>query len=240
MVWEGRKFKYLLVDLDGTLLDAWNVPAHLEFVARTYFALRKHARPSQILTMLYRFGRELEKPPVDLTNYQRGVQIVMENLGVSEENAKKILKHEVPQIFPKLSRYFYPRRGAKDFVEWARSKYTLILATNPVWAEEIIRLRLDWAKIEPTVFRSITHAVRMHACKPLKEYYEEIIQQEELNPAECLLIGNDLRQDLPAVQVGISVFIVGRRGGLKALRHERAQAPAYQGGFTDLQGTLNF
>jgi FMN phosphatase YigB (HAD superfamily) len=94
-------------------------------------------------------------------------------------------------------------------------------------------LRLKWAGIDPSLFKSVTHAGRMRACKPAKEYYQDLLSQEGLTANECLLVGDDWLNDLSATQVGIPVFILSKRTQLRAI--ERTSTPAWQGSYTMLK-----
>ena len=40
------------------------------------------------------------------------------------------------------------------------------------------------------------------------KYYEEILERFQLDPAECLMAGNDVRDDLPARKLGIRTYLV--------------------------------
>ena len=101
-------------------------------------------------------------------------------------------------------------------------------------------LRLEWAGIEPKIFKNITHAAVMHAVKPTNEYYQEVLALEKLKPTDCLLIGNEYEMDLPATQVGIPVFIVTQEVPKKS-RHAKiikrpvGSAQAWEGSFKSLR-----
>ena len=48
----------------------------------------------------------------------------------------------------------------------------------------------------------------MHFCKPHVQYYEEIADRIGVHPEECLMIGNDTGEDLPASKIGMKTFLV--------------------------------
>ena len=226
----------LLIDLDGTLVGNRPLGMALDFMRHSYTELRKHAAPWPAISTLLSINKEYKRPPNGLKNDDRIVELASRRLGITSVEARKILKDGVMEIFPRLQRHFYPMPGAQDFIQWAAGAYPLILATNPVWPEEIIKLRASWGGIEPGVFRMITHMRAMSACKPEALYYREVLELNGLNPRECLLVGNDLKMDLPATKVGIRTFIVAPRPQVSEILGTLAQA--WTGSFDHLKTLL--
>jgi FMN phosphatase YigB (HAD superfamily) len=183
-------------------------------------------------------GRELKKTSEDLTNDIRIVEIFSRQMNISIEEARRVLRDSVMTIFPTLEKHFYPIQGAKEFLDWAKERYPLTLATNPIWPPEIIELRVKWAGIDPSIFADITHVRRMHAYKPSPQYYEEILKLNNLNASECLLIGDNVKMDLPATRVGIRVFIVGKYKNLTPIQISKAKAQAWKGNYPALRKIL--
>lgn len=206
--------KYLLLDLDGTLLGSRNLPLRLCIVLRAMVAWKSVRKTLKAFQMMQ---KALEEEPTGEQNDVRAVRAFSKVFGLDEEQGRFLLESSLLRIFPKLSSYFFPIPGAAEFVKWASTKYPLILATNPVWLPEIVELRVRWAKLDPSIFKTMTHARRMTACKPRKEYYLELLKQESLDPQSCLLVGNDFRKDLPAVEAGIRVFILNKEKKAKSI-----------------------
>ena len=158
-------------------------------------------------------------------------------MNLSLEEGREVLREAVLLIFPNLQNTSIRLKGQK-FLDWAKDHYPLTLATNPVWPSEIVDLRVKWAGIDPKIFGSVTHVRQMHACKPSPEYYQEVLKQQALKAGDCLLIGDNTKMDLPATQVGIRVFIVGKNTKLGPLRFNGAKAPAWRGSYHHLRGLL--
>ncbi len=230
--------KRLLVDLDGTLLANRNLALSFDFFRRAIDELKPHGGIRKALRALFAIQKELGKQSNAATNDVRVVEVFAEKMDWSLEEARQFLREGVGKIFPSLKRHFYPVQGAKDFLEWAKDHYPLILATNPVWPQSVVEMRVRWAGIDPAIFQSLTHVRRMRACKPAAQYYQELLEQEGLRAEECLLIGDNTRMDLPATRVGIRVFIVGRYKKLKRLEFSGAQAPAWRGSYSMLKRLL--
>lgn len=229
---------HLLVDLDGTLLGANDFSMRVEFTAKALLEMRKHGTWMKALKAMRSMYTELGTPSKSLTNGERAIHVFSKLMGLPLNEAERTLNEAIQILFPTMERHFYPIQGAKEFLQWAKERYLLILATNPVWTEDIVKLRMHWAKIDPSLFQSITHSGRMHACKPSTEYYQEILEQENLKYTECFLIGNDIKKDLPAARIGIPVFILAETSHIQALKIHEQKAPAWKGSFTHLKDLL--
>ncbi|MGK5081801.1 HAD family hydrolase [Bdellovibrionota bacterium FG-1] len=239
--WRDAPVQTLLIDLDGTLLGCYDFLAHLEFIIRAVWRFRKYGGFWAALRIL-KAVREAVEFPTDgrheLTNAERGAKAFAAKTGLSLTEAGRVLRDEVADIFPMLERYFFPVPGAKAFVDWASTRYRLILATNPVWPMEQVNLRLGWAGIDSSKFVSITHSERMHACKPSLDYYRELLQQEGLKAEDCALVGDDTRKDLPAIHAGISVFILQAGRNQPSVQSEVVVARATFGSYAELTALL--
>ena len=84
----------------------------------------------------------------------------------------------------------------------------VVLATNPLFPLVAQQARISWAGLSESHFALITHYANSHYCKPNIGYYEEIVATLGLNPAECLMVGNDVNEDMIASRLGMKVFLV--------------------------------
>ena len=84
----------------------------------------------------------------------------------------------------------------------------LVLATNPLFPLVAQEARISWTGIDSSDFDYITHYENSRFCKPNLKYYEEIVTKLGLNPAECLMVGNDVNEDMIAEQLGMKVFLL--------------------------------
>lgn len=97
----------------------------------------------------------------------------------------------------------------KEMIHLLKEKgYTLVVATNPLFPRQAILHRIHWAGLDPEDFDLITDYETMHFCKPHIEFYEEILSKIDKGPEECLMIGNDVQEDLIAAQLGMKTFLV--------------------------------
>ena len=111
-----------------------------------------------------------------------------------------------------------------------------VLATNPLFPEIATRQRIRWAGLEPEDFALVTTYENSRYCKPNPDYYREILTRLDREPERCLMVGNDVSEDMiPAREVGMQVFL------LEPCLINRKELPLEQfprGGFGELKAFL--
>ncbi len=86
--------------------------------------------------------------------------------------------------------------------------YTTVLATNPLFPPVATQSRVRWAGLEPEDFAFITTYDNSSFCKPNPDYYREILGKLKLKSEECLMVGNDVGEDMIAEALGMQVFLL--------------------------------
>jgi FMN phosphatase YigB (HAD superfamily) len=200
--------QHLLMDLDGTLIHSGGFWVQLEFIRRVLPMISRKKGLRAAWNTLKESQNVTRVHSREKTIHTRTVEVFKKHLDLNFEDAEKNLSSSLMKVFPKLKRHFGQIDGAASFVEWAKPRYSLTLATNPVWKLELVHLRMRWGGIDPNYFNSVTTSDRMHGTKPSREYFEEILEQEKFDARDCLFIGNERKMDLPATKVGIPVFLI--------------------------------
>ncbi len=85
-----------------------------------------------------------------------------------------------------------------------------VLATNPIFPAIATQSRIRWAGLKPEDFLLVTTYENSRYCKPNPAYYQQILGQLGLEPGECLMVGNDVTEDMVAGEVGMEVFLLPR------------------------------
>ena len=85
---------------------------------------------------------------------------------------------------------------------------TVVVATNPLFPEVAQEQRLIWSGVDRADVDFITHYDNSHFCKPNLKYYEELLLKLNLRADECLMVGNDVNEDMIAQELGMKVFLV--------------------------------
>ncbi len=85
----------------------------------------------------------------------------------------------------------------------------VVLATSPLFPRIATEKRIRWAGLNPEDFEHITTFEDYHAAKPHRQYFEELLARLGVTGEECVMIGNDAREDLPAPKaLGMETFFV--------------------------------
>ena len=86
--------------------------------------------------------------------------------------------------------------------------YRVALATTPMFPSIATESRIRWAGMEPEDFEIFTTYEDYHFCKPNLNYYKELIEKMGLQPEECLMVGNDVGEDMITEELGMKVFLM--------------------------------
>ncbi|MGN0633902.1 MAG: HAD family hydrolase [Oscillospiraceae bacterium] len=87
--------------------------------------------------------------------------------------------------------------------------FQVALATNPIFPSSATESRIRWAGFEPDDFELYTTYENIGYCKPNPDYYREIIRRLDATPEQCLMVGNDVTEDMEAARkAGLSVFLL--------------------------------
>lgn len=130
---------------------------------------------------------------------------------------------------------FAPR--AAELIQFVKEMgYRVVLATNPIFPSVATESRIRWAGLKPEDFEIYTTYENSHYCKPSLDYYEEIMKQLNIYPEECLMVGNNVEEDMIAESLGMKVFLLTDC----LINEQDADISAYpHGNFDDLFRFIN-
>ena len=86
--------------------------------------------------------------------------------------------------------------------------YTLAVATNPMFPKKAVLHRIEWADLNPDDFDYITSYEQNHYCKPRLEFYREVLEGLGKLPHQCMMVGNDVEEDMVASRLGIKTYLI--------------------------------
>jgi len=86
--------------------------------------------------------------------------------------------------------------------------YRVALATTPMFPSIATESRIRWAGLEPEDFEIFTTYENYHYCKPNLNYYREVAEKLGVKPEECLMVGNDVGEDMVTEELGMKVFLM--------------------------------
>lgn len=202
--------KALLFDLDGTLL-----PMDTELFVKHYIdafrqTIKEHLDPELFVQALLKgTGAMLTNLDPEKTNEQVFEDTFLAITRVDKATFWPKLYAFYEEEFPKLKKYTDPTPWAKKVVEEAaRQGYRLVVATNPLFPRRAIEERLAWAGVAKDLFELITVYEEMPFAKPHLEYYQWIVECLDLSPRSCIMIGNDMQEDMCASKLGMATYLV--------------------------------
>ena len=102
----------------------------------------------------------------------------------------------------------YTPKSAEIIAKLKQKGLRTALATNPIFPSVATEKRIRWAGLSPDDFELYTTYENCRYCKPNPAYYSDIMNQLNVSPEECLMVGNDISDDLPAASLGMQVFIL--------------------------------
>ena len=226
--------KFILFDLDGTLL-----PMDQEVFTKAYFkALAKKLAP---------FGYD---PEALVKGIWTGTASMVKNDGGRTNEAAfwktfAVIFGDKVYLDKALFDEFYANEfdQAKDVCGYdpeagalvKRLKgegYKIVLASNPIFPEIAQKKRMAWAGLDADDFSFITTYENSHYCKPNPEYYREILKTLGCSAGDCMMVGNDVEEDMIAGEAGIRTFLLTNC----LINAKRKDISVYQrGGFSQLR-----
>lgn len=99
-------------------------------------------------------------------------------------------------------------RASQAIAEIREKGYRVVLATNPLFPAIATHNRAKWAGLNPGDFDLITTYENSRHCKPNPDYYRDILATLNLKPENCVMVGNDVQEDMVAQTLGMEVFLL--------------------------------
>lgn len=200
----------ILFDLDGTLL-----PMDQDAFIQLYFKnLIKHFLPYQIpsdkLISAVQYGtKAMILNDGTMTNEERFWASFATQLG---DDIRKL----EPEFYNFYNSGFYQAQAsttrnelASQVIQILKQKgYTIIIATNPLFPQIATYNRIAWAGFSPADVSYVTTYETCSFCKPNLSYYTEILQRMNKKPEDCMMVGNDVNEDMQVHKLGLSRYLV--------------------------------
>ena len=202
--------KVVLFDLDGTLL-----PMDQKIFVKSYFGklTKKLAplgyEPEKLIEALWAGIKTVVKNTSDKFNdevfWDVFAKIFGEKVREDEKHFEEFYKNEFQAV--KESCGFNPKAW-ESIKQLKEMGYRVVLATNPIFPKIATESRIRWAGIEPEIFELITTYENCKRSKPNPQYYLEILEKLNVKPEECIMVGNDVTEDMVAKTIGMDVFLL--------------------------------
>ena len=202
--------KAVLFDLDGTLLPMDPDVFIRDYLNRMVMRLAPHGyAPKDLVEAIWRGTGAMVKNDGRRTNeyvfWENFCNIFGENARKDEPIFEAFYREDFQEV--RASCGYAPI--ASEIIAMLKQKgLRLILATNPLFPRIATESRIRWAGLELADFEWVTTYENSSYCKPNPEYYREILDKMQLQPSDCIMVGNDVGEDMIARQLGLDVFLV--------------------------------
>ncbi|QCX32392.1 HAD family hydrolase [Caloramator sp. E03] len=200
----------ILFDLDGTLLPYKWEDFEKEYFKKMVYKLKDLFTPKQTIEYILDATKEMiMNTDCNKTNEEVFMDKFCKISGQEKEKMYKIFKDFYDKEYRTISGIFTPSKYVINSIKTLKEKgYTLVVATNPIFPMEAIIQRVNWAGLDEKDFILITSFEIMHYCKPQIKYYDEILNVIDKKPFECMMVGNDVSEDLIAGKLGIKTYLI--------------------------------
>jgi HAD superfamily hydrolase (TIGR01549 family) len=208
----------VLFDLDGTLL-----PMDMKEFTDTYILLLKNRLISagydadKIIAGIWVGQKAMVANEGMITNeecfWKAFETFLTKGEGKLDRKFKRKLEKEIIKFYKEdfaVARYItHPSDVIADSIDILKQKgYQLVVATNPIFPEVATMERLLWTGVNPEKFSLITTYENSCYSKPNLNYYKFLLKTLDKDPEDCLMVGNDVHEDMCARQLGIDVFLI--------------------------------
>ena len=204
------KTKVILFDLDGTLL-----PMDQDLFVKTYFGLlaKKLAfygyEPDKLISSVWAGTDAMIKNDGSLSNEDRFWEVFSAAYGVDGKKDIALFDEFYRNEFVGAKQVCGFHSQAKESVYAIKKKgFRIALATNPLFPKIATENRIRWAGLEPEDFEFFTTYEESRYCKPNINYYLEVVKKLGVSPEECLMVGNDVSEDMIVSSIGMKVFLL--------------------------------
>ncbi len=205
------RYQAILFDLDGTLL-----PMDVEAFAKIYIAaLARELAPFGLTveTMLKPFWAGTKAMMANTTG-KLNAEVFWDTFtamtGVDRAQVEPVCDAFYNVGFQAARAATMANPLAVEAVRLAREKADkVVLATNPLFPMAGQKTRLSWLGLTPEDFDLVTCYTSDRHCKPNPAYFHDICERLDLDPAQCLMIGNDDREDMHCgTAAGMTTYLV--------------------------------
>lgn len=199
-----------LFDLDGTLLPMDGEVFEREYFKRLALKLKDYFPPELLIKHIWKStARMVMNTGGKKTNKEVFFEDFISSTGKDIETLGPVFDEFYNREFKELGKLVKPEQYVVKAIDTLIEKgYDVVVATNPIFPMAAIEERIRWAGLNKNVFKYITCFENMHYCKPNIEFYGEVLDIIGKTPDECMMVGNDVQEDLVSSNLGIKTFLV--------------------------------
>ncbi len=204
------KITTVLFDLDGTLL-----PMDQHVFIKAYFGglarrLAPHGyEPQKLIDSIWSGTAAMVKNDGSVTNEERFWQGFEAAYGKPARKDEELFAAFYREDFDKVQSSCGYTPASREIIDTVKAKgLRTALATNPIFPRMATERRIVWAGLDPHDFELVTTYENSCHCKPNPDYYRDVMQALGVDAKECLMVGNDVGEDMIAETLGCRVFLL--------------------------------
>ena len=202
--------KTVLFDLDGTLL-----PMDQNVFMKAYFgglAKRLTPRgydPQALVSAIWAGTEAMVKNDGKKTNeevfWERFCRVIGKDARADEPYFNEYYVENFDEVKNACG---YNPQAAEAVRNIKAMGYRVALATNPLFPSIATEKRTSWTGLSVDEFELFTSYENSSYCKPNLDYYRAVIKEPGVSAEECLMVGNDVAEDMIAERIGMKVFLI--------------------------------
>jgi len=200
----------VIFDLDGTLL-----PMDMEVFLNKYFTelsfkFKDYFNPKELTEHIWAStGCMIKNKNPRITNEEAFFEDFYKRVVHKPEIISPLFEDFYINDFKRLASATRKEELMQNTVKILKEKgYRLVIATNPIFPKLAINQRVEWAGFSIDEFDFITSFEKMHFCKPHLEFYQEVLDNIDKKPQECIMVGNDVEEDMVAKKLGLKTYLL--------------------------------
>ncbi|MGN1399083.1 MAG: HAD family hydrolase [Erysipelotrichaceae bacterium] len=232
------KITTVLFDLDGTLL-----PMDNDYFTQVYFKLLagKMAdygyKQDELISAIWTATKAMVLNDGTKTNEQAFWEAFTKIYGQKALDDYAIFDSFYRNEFQLGQKHCGFNPKAAQIVQYLKDKEVdVALATNPIFPKVATESRISWAGLNVDDFKLFTSYENSHYCKPNIMYYKEVCDKLKVDLSNCVMVGNDVGEDMVVADYGMKVFLLTDC----LLNKKELDTASYpQGNFDDLKDYLD-
>ena len=229
------KYKAVLLDLDGTLINNDRNKFGDEYIKLVYRRFPKSISFPEFEKAIYTVFTAMIKNDGTRTNEQLFKETFFPLIDYPADEGIEIFHQAHKEDFPRLKDPAEKIPGVENVVKELFTRgLKVVIATNPIFPAELNYERLRWAGVDGLPYHRITSYENSRFAKPNLLYFQEILDHIGVAPEQALMVGDE-HMDMVARDVGIDTFFV--KSAASDLT-DSTPPPTYRGSLGDLPGVL--
>ncbi len=203
--------RMILFDLDGTLLPMDQTRFMKDYFGRLTRRLAPRGYdPQALVDAIWAGTADMVKNDGSVVNevrfWERFFAIFGEDANQDLPIFEAFYREEFDEVRASCG---YTPQAAQIVTQVKKLGYRTALATNPLFPAVATECRIRWAGLSSGDFELYTTYENSRTCKPNPDYYREVANRLDVLPADCLMVGNDVEEDMVAASAaGMKVFLL--------------------------------